>query len=207
MSFCGLAGLAQLHHLVGDGVQRLVPGDRHELRIDAAALDRVGALHRHLDAIRVVDLLRDQVAARADIAVVATCSAGCRARAPRGRPARRSGSRTTACSPGRCWPPSRPWPGCSAWPCAGPARCAAVRAGVVAQPVAAQPAETPDAMMKVRLVSLMFAPDGKLVAWRQRGAIAAGNSRETRLPVGCGKHWRWSSGWRNGRLVEARPRR
>ena len=45
---------AQFHHLVGDGVERLVPSDRHELRIDAAALLRIGALHRHLDAVIVI---------------------------------------------------------------------------------------------------------------------------------------------------------
>ena len=65
-----LVVLAQLHHLAGDRVERLVPRDRHELRIDAAALGRIGPLHRHLDPVGVVDLLRDQVAARADVAVV-----------------------------------------------------------------------------------------------------------------------------------------
>ncbi len=65
-----LVGLAQFDHLVGHGVERLVPADGHELRIDAAALGRVGALHRHLDAVGVVDLLRDHVAARAHVAVV-----------------------------------------------------------------------------------------------------------------------------------------
>ena len=61
---------AQRDHLLGHRVERLVPGDGHELRVDAAALGRVGALHRHLDAVGIVDLLRDHVAARADVAVV-----------------------------------------------------------------------------------------------------------------------------------------
>ena len=61
---------AQLQHLVGDGVERLVPADRHELRIDAAALLRIGPLHRHLDAVRIVGLLRNQMAARAAVAAV-----------------------------------------------------------------------------------------------------------------------------------------
>ena len=53
--------LAQLHDLVGDGVERLVPGDRHELGVFVAALFWVGALHGSFDAVRVVDLLQGQV--------------------------------------------------------------------------------------------------------------------------------------------------
>ena len=75
---------AQRDHLLGDGVERLVPGDGHELRVDAAALGRVGALHRHLDAVGIVDLLRDHVAARADVAVVGLAE---RVAAHPGRPA------------------------------------------------------------------------------------------------------------------------
>ena len=61
---------AQIHHLVGDGVQRLVPADRHELGIDAAPLGGVGALHRHLDAVGIVGLLDHHMAAGADISAV-----------------------------------------------------------------------------------------------------------------------------------------
>ncbi len=62
--------VAQLHHLAGDDAERLVPADRDPFRIDASSLQGVGALHRHLDAVGVVGLLRDQVPARADVAVV-----------------------------------------------------------------------------------------------------------------------------------------
>ena len=65
-----LAGLAQFHHLFGHDGECFVPGDRHELRVDAAPFDRVGALQGHLDAVRVVHLLRDQVSARAAVAVI-----------------------------------------------------------------------------------------------------------------------------------------
>src|SRR5262249_35072613 len=41
----------------GNQVERLVPGDRNETRILAAALARVGALHRAQDAVRIVRLL------------------------------------------------------------------------------------------------------------------------------------------------------
>jgi hypothetical protein len=39
------------------------------------------------------------------------------------------------------------------------ALCSGSRGNIVAHPVTAQPADTPVAMMKVRLVSLMCAPD------------------------------------------------
>ena len=66
----GFIGLAQLDHLVGDRVECFVPTDGHKLRIDTTALLRVGPLHRYLDAVGVVHLLRNHVATRADIAVV-----------------------------------------------------------------------------------------------------------------------------------------
>ena len=57
----GFVVLAQLHDLVGDGVQRFVPGDRHELGVLGAAFLGVGALHGGLDPVRVVDLLQRQM--------------------------------------------------------------------------------------------------------------------------------------------------
>ena len=45
----------------GDGIERLVPGDRYEARILVAPLLRVGALHRLQDAVRVVGLLHQAV--------------------------------------------------------------------------------------------------------------------------------------------------
>jgi len=66
----GLARLAQFHHLVGDGVERLVPRDRHKFRVHTPAFERIGAFHRHLDAVGVIHLLRYQVTAWAAITVV-----------------------------------------------------------------------------------------------------------------------------------------
>ena len=60
--------LLELHELVGDGIERLVPADRHKTRVDAAPLLGVGALHRGLDAVGVVDLLDREMRLRADFA-------------------------------------------------------------------------------------------------------------------------------------------
>jgi hypothetical protein len=150
-----LAGLAQLHHLVGHGVERFVPGDRHELRVDAATLERVGALQGCLDAVRVIHLLRNHVAARAAHSHGWSWTRGCHAPVWRGRPAQRSGWHTTACSPGRCWPPSCLWLGYWAWPCAESARCATGALAMPAQPVIKAPAEMPVAMINTRLVSFI----------------------------------------------------
>ena len=54
--------------LLGDEVEGLVPGDRHEARVLVAPLLRVGALHRREDAIRVVGLLHEAVGLDADLA-------------------------------------------------------------------------------------------------------------------------------------------
>ena len=48
-------------HVPGDRVEGLVPAHRHEPRILAAALARVGALHGLADAVRVVGLLDEAV--------------------------------------------------------------------------------------------------------------------------------------------------
>ena len=63
-------GLAQFDHSVSHCVECLVPADRHKLRIDATPFEWIGPLHRHLDAVRVVHLLRNHVSARAAITVV-----------------------------------------------------------------------------------------------------------------------------------------
>lgn len=68
--FVGFPAGAQLHQFVGDGADRLLPGNRHEAGILAAALFRVGALHRRFDTIGIVHLLDGEVRARADLAVV-----------------------------------------------------------------------------------------------------------------------------------------
>src|SRR5664279_4374355 len=44
-------------HLVGDQIERFIPGYAHEARILVAALFRVGALHRIEDAVRAVGFL------------------------------------------------------------------------------------------------------------------------------------------------------
>jgi len=46
--------VAQGVQATGDDAQRLIPGDRHELRIFVAPLFRIGAPHRPLDAVGVV---------------------------------------------------------------------------------------------------------------------------------------------------------
>jgi hypothetical protein len=46
----------------GDRIQRLVPGDRYELGILIAPLLRIGALHRTLKAVRVVEDVGTEVA-------------------------------------------------------------------------------------------------------------------------------------------------
>ena len=48
-------------HVPGDRVEGLVPAHRHEPRVLAAALARVGALHGLADAVRVVGLLDEAV--------------------------------------------------------------------------------------------------------------------------------------------------
>ncbi len=53
----GEARRARGLHLVGDEIERLVPGDAHKTRILVPALFRVGALHRIEHAVRAVGLL------------------------------------------------------------------------------------------------------------------------------------------------------
>ena len=53
----GRAVFQDVFELIADGVQRLVPGNRHEPRVMFAALLRVGAFHRALDAVRIIGLL------------------------------------------------------------------------------------------------------------------------------------------------------
>ncbi len=60
----------QLHDLVGNGIHSLVPGNWHKPGINAASFLRVGPLHRHLDSVRVIGLLDDQVTTGADIATI-----------------------------------------------------------------------------------------------------------------------------------------
>ena len=65
----GLAPIAQVVHPGGDGVQRLVPGDRHEARVFVPALAWVGALHRSLEPVRVIEEVAAEVTLRAELAV------------------------------------------------------------------------------------------------------------------------------------------
>src|ERR1700690_4236839 len=51
------AGRARGLHLVGDQIERFIPGYAHEARVLVAALLRVGALHRIEDAVRAVRFL------------------------------------------------------------------------------------------------------------------------------------------------------
>ena len=60
LGVAGLVGLAldlDLFHLVGDGVQRLVPADGDEFRILVTPFLRIGPFHRSEDAMGIVDLL------------------------------------------------------------------------------------------------------------------------------------------------------
>ncbi len=63
------AAVAQVVEPRGHRVQSLVPGDRHEARIDAAALLRVGPLHRSLEAVRVIEDVGAQGPLGAELAV------------------------------------------------------------------------------------------------------------------------------------------
>ena len=61
---------AQLNHLFGDHVRRLVPGNRDELGVLVTPFLGVGSLHRHLDPIRIIQLLQCQMWTRADRPVI-----------------------------------------------------------------------------------------------------------------------------------------
>ena len=170
---------AQLHHLVGDRVERLVPGDRHPARVDAAALDRVGALQRHLDAVGVVHLLRDQVSARAAVAVVGLrerVAAHAHRAAVLHEDLDRAPLRAALAGRGA---PSRPSPARPAWALRGAIAALTGVApppvpGVVAQPASTIDAVPADALMKSRRVSFIYRPPG---------LRAAGAARFVRFPA------------------------
>ena len=60
----------QLQHLVGDRTHRLVPRDGNEARVLGPPFLGVGPLHGHLDPVRVVHLLQNEVPSGAHMTVV-----------------------------------------------------------------------------------------------------------------------------------------
>ena len=62
----GLIRGAQLHQLIGDGVERLIPADGNETRILTTALLGVGSLEGNLNPVGVVHLLQGKMRTWAD---------------------------------------------------------------------------------------------------------------------------------------------